>query len=282
MISTCWTWLWRKSIRRQLIIGVALVYLALMAVFVGDLLTQQREFLLTKACSHASARADLLAASCLHGVMANDLAGLQEIVQSMRGDRALSYSMIMDLQGRILAHTDPTKVGLYLQDETSRDLLARGTSLSVLAKTAQTIDVATPIVFKDRPLAWARLARDLSDDNAYMRAITFASIGYTLLAILIGTGVAAMIAGAILRPLQLLLRATERVSQNRLDERIPITTENEVGVVSAAFNHAMDQLRKQITEREQAEARLRTQTGQILESVGVLSAAAREISAFSA
>ena len=299
MIITFWNWFWHKSIRRQLIAAVALVYLALMTVFVGYLVVAQRRFLQGKARTHALARTELLAMSCVHGLQTNDLAGLQEIVQSMRTDHALRYAMIMDLKGRILAHTDPSQVGQTLQDATSRKLLEhegqldcakchatddsrrnpiRGaTCAAVLVETDQTLDIVAPILVQGRPLGWARLARDLSDDNAHLRTLTVTGIGFTLFAILIGTGVAAGVGTAVLRPLHLLLQATQRVSQNQLHERIPITTENEVGVVSTAFNNAMDQLQNQITEREQAEARLREQAREVMESAQVLTAASADI-----
>ena len=45
MIGATWTWLWAKSVRRQLVAGVVLVYVVMMSLFVVLLISQQRAFL---------------------------------------------------------------------------------------------------------------------------------------------------------------------------------------------------------------------------------------------
>lgn len=277
MIGKLCDCLWGTSIRRQLVFSVAFVYLVLMTGFAGYFVVSQREFLRDKARSHATARTELLAASCLHGVLANEVSGLQEIITSLLQDRGVRYAMILDPQGRVLAHTDPSRDGLYLTDDASQRLLRGAPAPQILFQSEDMLDIAVPIVLQGRTLGWARLARDLTADNIHLRRMTRTSAVFTLIAIVIGTLVAAAVGRSALKPLRSLLEATGRVTRNQLDYRAPVTTRNEVGAVTAAFNNALDRLCGQIAERQKAEELLREQARQIMESANILAAAAGDI-----
>ncbi len=288
-----------KTIRRQLVTGVMLVFLAVMTAFVTYLLSAQRHFLLDKARSHALIRTELLAASCRQSVMSHDITNLQEVVQSMHGDSSMCHAMIIDLGGRVLAHSDPRRVGQVLTDATSKKLLqhegkldctqchtadeirrhsmSRDTCSAILSETPQTLEIAVPISGTNGPIAWARLARDLSDDNAHLRRIIEAAALFTLAALCFGTLVVSLMAGAVLRPLRILLRGTELLAENRLDQRLAVTAENEIGTVAKAFNNALDRLDRQTGERRRAEEDLARQVRQIQESATVLSASTASI-----
>src|SRR5687768_17464432 len=111
-----WNWLWHKSVRRQLVSGVVLVYVAVMSVFAATLVSRQRAFLLQKAESRTLFNASVLATSARPGLMSADVSGLQEIVDAFQADQRILHALVLDPQGRVLAHTDTSKAGLYLKD----------------------------------------------------------------------------------------------------------------------------------------------------------------------
>ena len=62
--------LWPTSLRRQLILGVALVHLCLMTVFVVDIVTRQRLFLRSEDIDQVRSMAKLLAINSSSWVLA--------------------------------------------------------------------------------------------------------------------------------------------------------------------------------------------------------------------
>ncbi len=82
------------------------------------------------------------------------------------------------------------------------------------------------------------------------RQTVLISIVVTGLAALLGFVVAFLVSGGITRPVLLLLAGAREVEAGRLDGSIAVTTRDEIGQLSAAFNRMVEQLRhkKQIQE----------------------------------
>ncbi|MGB8744215.1 MAG: adenylate/guanylate cyclase domain-containing protein [Xanthobacteraceae bacterium] len=76
------------------------------------------------------------------------------------------------------------------------------------------------------------------------------SVLVTALAALLGLLFAVLVSGGITRPVHLLLAGTREVEAGRLDSSIEVTTRDEIGELSAAFNRMVEQLRhkRQIQE----------------------------------
>ena len=81
------------------------------------------------------------------------------------------------------------------------------------------------------------------------RAIVISGI-VTGLAATLGLGFAFLVSGGITRPVQLLLEGTREIEAGRLDKPISISTRDEIGELSAAFNRMVEQLRKNERIRE--------------------------------
>jgi class 3 adenylate cyclase len=82
------------------------------------------------------------------------------------------------------------------------------------------------------------------------RQAVLISVAVTALAALLGFVFAFLVSGGITRPVLMLLAGTREVEAGRLDGSIAVTTRDEIGQLSAAFNRMVEQLRhkKQIQE----------------------------------
>jgi PAS domain S-box-containing protein len=252
-----WHWLWRSSIRRQLIVGVALVHMLLMTLFVFDLVHRQREFLQERAQKRVQSQARLLAANGLHGTLSRDLETLTEIVAAVRHERHVRQAMITDREGRVLAHTDPDKVSLFRNDQRALAVLQGPRQVIQVAEGSASMEAAAPIVLHDQLVGWAWITNDLTDDQLHLAYVTRSGLLYTAAAILIGTLFAMLLARTVTRPLRLLLAGTERLAGNQLDEPVPVTAENEIGRLTERFNAAMRRLAEQQLQGERSAEALR-------------------------
>lgn len=258
MMRRVWHWLWTSSVRRQLIVGVALVHILLMTLFVFDLVHRQREFLTERAKSRVLLQAELLAGSSIQGAMSNDLGGLSEVLAVIGKDNDVSRAMVTDRRGRVLADMRGANVGLFRNDQRTLAVLSSAPQTLVVDQDVRLIEAAAPIVAQGRVIGWAWVARNLGPEQAHLAYVTHAGLIYTVAAILIGTVFAFLLAGRVTRQLRVLLAGTKRMAVNRLDQEVPVTTDNEVGQVTRAFNDAMHRLSEQQESLREDEERWST------------------------
>ena len=76
------------------------------------------------------------------------------------------------------------------------------------------------------------------------------SIAVTVLAGLLGLGLAAAMTLALLRPVKRLLAGTQAVEAGALDIEIPVTSSDEIGRLTTAFNHMVGELRTKARIRD--------------------------------
>ena len=254
----------RTGIRTKLILGVAFVHLVLMTGFVFDLVERQKEFLLNELTQRAIRQADMIAVSASSWVIADDLIGMEEILQSSAQDRILKYAAIVGPDGRVLAHTDQGVVGKYLSDDTSRSALGGERGPRIFFSNEHTIHAVAPIIVEGEVLGWAMLALDKSATIQHLRYVTHTGVLYTLVALIIGTIFATLLARSILRQLQHLLEGVDRLGANVLEPPVPVVSADEVGRVATAFNSVLGSLKEtrsrldgEITRRRNAEEDIR-------------------------
>jgi adenylate cyclase len=72
----------------------------------------------------------------------------------------------------------------------------------------------------------------------------------TALAATVGLLFALLVSGAITRAVRLLLEGTRQIEAGRLDQPVSVTTKDEIGQLSAAFNRMVEQLRSNERTRE--------------------------------
>jgi len=81
--------------------------------------------------------------------------------------------------------------------------------------------------------------------------ITFTVIGLALLTFFISVSVAYVVAGWIVRPVQMLGEAAGRLGAGDLNVHAPVSGRDEIGVTAVAFNLMADRLRESLTGLEQ-------------------------------
>jgi PAS domain S-box-containing protein len=252
------------SIRRQLIVGVALVHAVLMTIFVFDLVNRQQGFMHQQNLEHARALAETLAANSVSWVLASDVSGLQEVVRAQAGYPHLEYAMVVDPDGKVLGHADEGKAGLYLSDAISRGMLTSTEGFVVLNDNLSLVDVAVPVLANGQRIAWARIGINQGVTLNELRHVTREGLIYTAAAILIGILFAILLSRGIIGGLNELFGVASRICSGERGDRVQLQRKDEIGDLGMAFNLMLDgideQERQKITSQQQlqqAEERIR-------------------------
>ncbi|MDD4880326.1 MAG: response regulator [Gallionellaceae bacterium] len=241
------------TIRQQLIAGFATLMALLMSLLVVTQVYQQGEFLERNSQQHAYGLANTLAVSSTSRVMANDVVGLQEVIRSLASEPDLRYAMLVAPDGRVLAHSDPSRVGLYLADPHSRLLIGAPARLMLLAGDHRLIDVAAPVMAGDRLLGWARVGLGREEVAANLGRIRRDGILFTLAGIVLGGLFAFAIAHGLTHGLRRLINGIDRVAAGERGFRLSFRRKDEISRLGDDFNRMLSALETNEREREVAE-----------------------------
>ena len=248
------------TIRRQLILGVALVHAVLMVLFIGDLTLRHRRLILERQVEYATALSQTLAASAPEWIASRNVAGLQELIQSQRQYRGLAFAMILDDDGRVLAHTDPSRLGLFVTDLPSHP------GQTLLSRDPHLVDAATPVMIRSVHVGWARVGLDQSASEAALWDLQKSGLFYALLAILAGSSLAWLLGSRLTRRLRAVQGTMDQVHAGATSVRVEMGGHDEVANLARGFNRMLEALEERAAQRDRATRELREST-QFLDAI---------------
>ena len=228
-------------------LGIALVHAVLMTIFVFDLVSKQRVFLHEQSDNNILSLSQTLASNSVSWVLANDVIGLEELVDSQTQFPDLVYVMILSPSGRVLGHSDHSKVGLYVEDATSCSLIDAEPVPQYLISNSSLVDISSPILANGKLIGWARVGSSQEKINAGLKDIIREGIWYTVFAIVVGSIFAWLMARGITLGVQHLVSVAEQIRKGDESARIHTEREDELGQLGTTLNNLFDtQIRQKI------------------------------------
>ncbi len=262
----------KGSFKQQIILVFVLGFFLLVAAFIAYMARIESNNLYQESDRAASGLAQSLSVSSRSWVLANDVAGMQEIIHSFRAYPELRYAMLLSRTGRVLAHSDPEKVGLFLTDATSQRLIQLPAGRQLLVNNAAMIDIAVPIQIDQRHVGWARVALGRDQIVADIRDMVRQSVIFVLLASTLAFLAALVIANRLGARIGTLVRVAEGVRAGNFDERAVVAERrDEVTRLADSFNRMLDTLaenEKALRAASQKVAELSQRNRMILDSAG--------------
>jgi diguanylate cyclase (GGDEF)-like protein len=238
--------IWRRSIRRQLIAGFGIASLALLLGSGYFLLEQQRNFLHRFGEERAISLAHALSIGSSSWALANDLVGLQEVVQGFAKTPDLQRAYFITPRGEVLASTNPDEIGFFVSDPTSRKLLASDARDAIIVSDqANLISAAHPVIAGGRHLGWLRIEMTQDSANKNLAKLRKIWIEFTLIAMLTVLLVSLFLAHRLTRGLDHLMRVATKVEQGRSELRADVGREDEIGVLARHLDRMLNALDEQ-------------------------------------
>ena len=223
------------TLRRQLVVGVVLVQAVLMAAFVWLFVQREQALRLQHETAEATAIGQSLAAASAGWVMARDMGGLREVLQAQQFYPDMAYAVILDRQGRVLAHTGAQLPGQPMTD------LPTAAQPAVLALTADLVDVAAPVLLGGQHLGWVRVGLAHGAATRTMMAdVARTGLYYAAAAIALGALLAAGMAARLTRRLAHVRRVADEVDLGDLASRVVLAGTDEAAHVGQALNRMLD------------------------------------------
>jgi HAMP domain. len=224
------------NLRRQLITGMTLTVTLTVGILIWNMTKQQQVAEDEQHVEQIHALADTLATSSVLWVASRDYSGLQETVSVVARYPNLHHVIVLSLEGQVLAHSDPSKVGLYMTD------LPSNPKLNTLKKTVSLIDVTKPIMLADQHIGWVRVGIGREAFIAEIAKVRRDGVIYALFAILISVVITTLASRYLTRRLYAIQQVANAVQSGKSSERVVLTGEDEAAVLGGQFNVMLDSL----------------------------------------
>ena len=159
---------------------------------------------------------------------------------------------LVRLQTRLDAAVDDSR--RHLNDEISRLLKLEAGNASAIDESLTRVDALRDELnskldgIRADMLALLRADADLTTQR--QRRVTLIAAFLTLLAAVLGLVFSLLVSAGVTRPVRRLLEGAKAVEAGNLDEKVPITSKDEIGRLTSAFNQMVEQLRLKERIRE--------------------------------
>lgn len=176
--------------------------------------------------------------------------GTQVTLQDLNGHVITTLKNSMDVMHENMGLGD-TDIGDTMAGMMNMPYSIQGWKTKTLTITDGQKPLATAII---RYPASARILNP--EDTSFMTSVIYSLILASGFSLMIGILLIYLTSKQLVAPLQRLTQAAFRIGQGHLEERVPSTTKDEVGLLAEAFNTMADNLKRQEELRKQFTADL--------------------------
>lgn len=234
--------MWPDKIRYQLILGISLVQLIVMSILVSDIISRQKTFLRSYSKSQAVSLANVFAINSGPLIRNHDTAGLRRLAASYNNFAHLQYVMILSTDGTVLAHSNNRETGYRPKDIIGKKLNISASHVQTLQDEYDTLDVAAPIKEESKIIGWARVGVEQSFIFKDLDKIYRNGVLYIIVALLLGSLVAIVIAFKLSKELQRLIGIANAIRSGQRDKYSTFFKTYEVSVLSDAIQKMLDEI----------------------------------------
>jgi diguanylate cyclase (GGDEF)-like protein/PAS domain S-box-containing protein len=224
------------SLQRQLTTGLLLIVASMMSLFIWEQTRRQQDVLLERQAEQAVALARSTAAAVAVSVASRDFSAVQEIIQGLARYPELQHAIVLDPRGQVLAHTDATRLGLYLQEAQAVP------EKSQVWRTDHQVDVLEPVRLGQQPMGTVRIRLGLDTMQTEMGHLTHRGLEDTLLAVALSLVVATLAGRHLTRRLRAIRDVADAVQAGQSDQRADESGQDEAAQLARQFNRMLDSL----------------------------------------
>ena len=238
----------RLSLKVKLGLLITLL-IVLSVLLVSDFLLERAEVRLTdEITKRGFTIARDLAASAKNPLVTHDELTLSLLVRDALRDEDVSYAVLVDDDGKIVAHGDLNLVGSQIVRPKALKPLANQMLVQTYAdpKGGHIIDFAVPMEFSKVRIGALYLG---FSDRSIRQTIAMArrqTLWITGLMILAGIGGAVGLAIVLTKPILKLAQGTKAIAAGSFDIALPVTSRDEIGDLTESFN----EMAKSLHEKE--------------------------------
>ena len=184
------------------------------------------------------------------GILNNDELLLLSVIAKTMENRDINYSVILDVNNRVIAHSDINERGKILTDEVTRKASESDKILVYPEFISDELEkiyfLSSPVMFAEKKVGYAQIGYSTESIfktiNDARRTNIFSALYVTAVTIIVGIIGAIIMASITIKPIKILAKGVNIIGEGRLDYKIHIKSRDEIGLLSDEFNRMTSRL----------------------------------------
>jgi signal transduction histidine kinase len=237
-----------RTIRGQLMGGLILFEIMVLAILAALVIHEQRRELRTRTDQRLEYQASLIALQSGAALENGQYASLDRIVNAMQSAPGIRSVQITDMQGRTLVSSAGDEKGRMNLSRLERTFLTGLSKPAIFSVDSLNREAVAPVRMHGEPQALVWIYPDDSRDRKQLQDLMRVTLLSALLCIAGCTIFASVMAREIARPLGVLMKATRlliRNPENTDSFPIAVTSANEAADLTVAFNLMVSSIAEQ-------------------------------------
>ena len=233
------------SLRYQLIIGIGSVLTTIIIAITYFMINNQSEFLHAQGVKEAKNRSTMLATNSKVWVLSNDYIGLEEVINNFKIYDDLVFASIINMDGKVIAHTDRSIIGKYIADDKQISYLKKilqptkvhkPDESEIFTQNNKYIDIVQVIHQKEKHVAWVHIRIDQSIILNNINTTIRHGIIFILVSLFVSIFISYLTAYILTRRLSKLVSTMKKIRQGSKKERAEESGAKEIHQLSKEFN----------------------------------------------
>lgn len=234
------------SFRAQLIYGIGLFLTLLLSVFIYVQTMNNSKFMRERGLLIASDHSQVLSSIVKVWVMSNDYVGLEEALENFSIYDDLVFAAVINMDGKVIAHTDKSLIGKYIADERSIAFLRqiridKEYDLEIF-RNRYNIDAMRVIHNQDHHIGLVHLRFDQHRREEQILNRVYQGIGFGMLYLILTVLMLYVVVNRFSKQLTSLLETMKKVHGGDKSVRADEEGYNELSKLSHEFNIMLDSI----------------------------------------
>lgn len=237
----------RFGFRAQLIYGIGFFLTLLLGAFIYIETINSNNFIRSRGLNQASDHSKALASMSKVWVLSNDYIGLEEVLDNFSIYKDLVFATIINMDGKIIAHTDKKYVGTYIADTRRISLLQqvqrhKEDNPEIIWRNGSYIDILRVIQNGEEEIGLVHLRFDQHPREEQINNKIYEGIGFGVLYLTLTVLLLYFVVTTFTKQLGSLLETMKRVHAGEKDIKADEGGYNELSQLSCEFNNMLDSI----------------------------------------
>lgn len=257
----------RYGLRLKFIALISLLFIAMGTTLTWFFLSSTKDSLEDALKRRGASLAKGLAYNSIYGVLIGDTSALDRLVKGIKAEPDVAYLIIVDKDGKVLAHSDPSEVGKSYSDKlTKKGLEINELEIAKLDREG-VYDVSVPIGSTEAGITGKIGAVRIGLSGEGMRhklnSVRNVSMILTVIIVAIGIAVSFFFIKLIVNPIEKMVGVAVRIADGDFMQDVKIISQDEIGVLGGTFARMSTNLKGMIMKIREASINVATASDRI-------------------